>query len=168
MAAQQSQDTRVTVENVEYSILKKGDQVAVKGQMNGTNYYHHGIFLGHQVGVAHFGHIDQSKAKVRIVDLFHFMGGGNGVRNLFRIVFPKDKARSNEETAKTAEFLADREGGYSFYDLENNNCEHFATKCSTGLALSAEEKAIIDSGIDAAIPLIKEVTLATCPEHRAK
>lgn len=159
-------EQNISVENVEYSMLKRGDHVAVKGTMDGKPYYHHGIFLSHTAGVAHYGHVNQTEARVQIIDLFYFMGGGAGVRNIFRVTHKG--ARSGEEAAKTAEYLADRSGSHSVYDILNNNCEHFATKCKTGKALTADAKQTIDKCIDDAIPLIKKTTLATCPEHKVK
>ena len=95
-------------------------------------YYHHGIFLGHTIGVADFGttNITIDAATPRIVDILHFKGN----RPLIRYIYTK--CLSPEEAARNAEDLTAEPQKWGRYDLIRNNCEHFATRCKIGRAVS--------------------------------
>ena len=117
-----------------FRTLKRGDQIAVEGGQGGIEYYHHGIFLGHEKGVADFGGRDKSDAKPRIVDLLQFTDYGK--RRLVRINYINGQCLPSEVAADNAEKLVANPSRWGVYDLINNNCEHFAMKCKTGIAIS--------------------------------
>ncbi|XP_062609774.1 uncharacterized protein LOC134271588 [Saccostrea cucullata] len=130
--------TNITVssENVtQYSSLEPGDQLAVEGEMSGIDYYHHGIFIGHKEGIIDFGGPDKKSATVRRVDLLQFTDYGR--RRLVRITYPeKDQCLPPEDVVWYAEGLFENPHIWGPYDIIKNNCEHFATKCKTGIAVS--------------------------------
>lgn len=137
MSVQQFHDISVECENItEYRSLRRGDQIAVEGAMAGIDYYHHGIFLGHEQGVADFGGNNKKDAKPRIVDLLQFTDYGK--RRLVRIVYPDGQCLPPEVVAENAEKLVADPNRWGAYDLLKNNCEHFATKCKTGIAVSKQ------------------------------
>ena len=72
--------------------------------MVGIGYYHHGIFLAHEIGVADFGK-DKSGAKLRIVDIWQF--NDYGKRRLVRIQYGKGKCLDPERAAQNAENIVE-------------------------------------------------------------
>lgn len=48
-----------------FRTLRPGDQLAVAGEKNGIEYYHHGIFISHEEGIIHFGGENKADAQVR-------------------------------------------------------------------------------------------------------
>lgn len=102
------------------------------------NYYHHGIFLGHEIGIADFGADDAPKteAKPRQIDLFEFTD--NGKRCLLRFIYPKGTCQEAEAAAHLAEEVVRDPNLWGPYNLIKNNCEHFATRCKTGNAYSLQ------------------------------
>lgn len=135
MSVQQFHNIAIQSENItEYRSLKRGDQLAVEGESSGIEYYHHGIFLGHEKGVADFGGANKKDAKPRIVDLLAFTDYGK--RRLVRIIYPNNECLPPEIAAQNAEKLVVNPEHWGPYDLLKNNCEHFATRCKTGIAIS--------------------------------
>lgn len=114
--------------------LQQGDQIAVEGEQCGIDYFHHGIFLGHEKGVADFGGATKSDATVRVVDIMQFTIRGE--RKLVRINYPNGGCLSPEIVVKNAEKLVESPDMMGVYNVLKNNCEHFATKCKIGLAVS--------------------------------
>ena len=104
--------------------------------MAGIEYYHHGIFLGHDKGVADFGGANKTEARTRIVDILQFTDYGK--RRLVRINYPDGQCLPPEVAAANAEKLVEDPNRWGAYDLLKNNCEHFATKCKTGIAVSMQ------------------------------
>lgn len=116
-------------------VLKRGDHLAVEGQSTKVEYYHHGIYLGPSKGVADFGG-DGKQGKPRNVSLSQFTD--NGKRRLSRIVYTQGTCLPSEEAAQEAEKLIENPDRWGPYNLISNNCEHFATKCKTGYAVSKQ------------------------------
>ncbi|CAC5361873.1 unnamed protein product [Mytilus coruscus] len=114
--------------------LKRGDQIAVEGEQVGINYYHHGIFLGHEKGIAVFGGNNKLDGTVRNVDLLQFTNFGK--RKLVRINYPNNDCLPPEITAMNAEMVVADPHRWGPFDILKNNCEHFAVRCKTGVAVS--------------------------------
>ncbi|KAH3736738.1 hypothetical protein DPMN_043311 [Dreissena polymorpha] len=112
-------------------LLKVGDHIATPGHSAKLQYFHHGIYLGLEKGVADFGGDNKSDAKPRVIDLLEFMNG-----RLFRINYPFAKCLQPEESVSKAEELVHNPSQWKRYHLLSNNCEHFATFCKTGRAAS--------------------------------
>ena len=117
-----------------FRTLKRGDHIAVEGEVAGVKYYHHGIFLGHNIGVADFGGTNKADASVRVVDILQFTDQGR--RQLIRYLYRSTECLSQEEAARNAERLAANPHMWGAYDLVKNNCEHFATRCKIGRPVS--------------------------------
>ena len=75
-------------------------------------------------------------AKPRIVDILQFTDYGK--RRLVRINYTNDQCLPPEIAADNAEKLVENPNRWGAYDLLKNNCEHFATKCKTGIAVSMQ------------------------------
>ncbi|XP_045176336.2 egg-laying defective protein 26-like [Mercenaria mercenaria] len=125
----------ITAENItQLRSLKRGDHIAVQGEMAGVKYYHHGIFLGHEIGVADFNGTNKMNAIVRVIDILEFIGQGK--RRLIRYIYKSSECLPAEEAARNAEALAANPRLWGAYDVVKNNCEHFATRCKVGRAVS--------------------------------
>ncbi|XP_062596440.1 uncharacterized protein LOC134257878 [Saccostrea cucullata] len=119
----------VSVESVtEYRSLEPGDHIAVAGEQNGVEYYHHGIFISHKEGIIEFGGPDKRRAKVRRVDLFQFIDFGR--RRLVRIKYSAGQCLPPEVVVQEAKELLENPHRWGPFDMIGNNCEHFATKCN--------------------------------------
>lgn len=59
-----------------------------------------------------------------------------GKRRLVRINYPNGDCLPPEIVAENAEKLVEDPNRWGAYDLLKNNCEHFASKCKTGVAVS--------------------------------
>ncbi|KAL3832044.1 hypothetical protein ACJMK2_023723 [Sinanodonta woodiana] len=116
--------------------LERGAHIAVEGNVAGIEYYHHGIFLGHTIGVADFGGNDVSDAKPRIVDIYRFTEEGK--RKLYCIKYHPKQCLPPEQTARLAEEVVEHPSIWGPYDVIENNCEHFATRCKLGVAISKQ------------------------------
>lgn len=104
MSVQQSNDIEISSENVtEYRSLRPGDQLAVQGEMQGIEYYHHGIFISAEEGVIDFGGPNKREATVRSVDLLQFTDYGK--RRLVRITYPKGQCLPPEDVIDNAKKL---------------------------------------------------------------
>lgn len=104
--------------------------------MFGIKYYHHGIFISHEEGIIDFGGANKQDAKVRKVDLLEFTGYGR--RRLVRIIYPENQCLPPELVVNNAKELLQNPSRWGPYDAIKNNCEHFATKCKTGIAVSKQ------------------------------
>jgi cell wall-associated NlpC family hydrolase len=99
--------------------LQPGDHLSVRRR----GYTHHGIYVG-SGRVVHYSGEKFSKrdASVREVSLAGFLGGGSAT-----------VVRYGQRQAPEAIIAAARSKlGERQYSLVTNNCEHFATWCSTG------------------------------------
>lgn len=117
-----------------YRQLTPGDQIAVGGKLNGVQYFHHGIYVGGNIGVIHYGGENKTNAVIKDDDITVFWGSNK----LMKITYPKRKARDPEDVIKTAKRLKDNPAQWGSYDLIKNNCEHFATYCKIGKAVSTQ------------------------------
>lgn len=102
--------------------------------MEGVEYYHHGIFISAKEGVIDFGGRNKSDATVRSISLKEFTDDGG--RRLVRITYPKGQCLPPEVVVDNAKKLLKNPHRWGAYHIINNNCEHFATKCKTGRAIS--------------------------------
>lgn len=137
MSVQQFNNIAISSENVtEYRSLRPGDQLAVQGEMEGIDYYHHGIFISAEVGLIDFGGPNKREATVRSVDLLKFTDFGR--KRLVRITYPKGQCLPPEVVVDNAKKLLKNPHRWGAFDIITNNCEHFATKCKTGIAISKQ------------------------------
>lgn len=86
--------------------------------------------------MADFGGANKRDAKPRIVDLLQFTDYGK--RRLIRINYINGQCLPPEVVAENAEKLVQEPSRWGAFDLLSNNCEHFATKCKTGIAVSMQ------------------------------
>lgn len=116
--------------------MAKGDHIYVRCKWYGVPYRHHGIDMGDGT-VVHLGpekgqrisiRDDGRRFKVRRDSLEDFAGG----RKLE--VYAHASTLEPDQIVATAESFIGKPG----YDLMSNNCEHFATRCVTGVARSAQ------------------------------
>lgn len=102
--------------------------------MGGMPYFHHGIFVGGNVGVLHYGGENKKDATIKDDDLKVFWGE----KRLVRITYLNRKPRDPIDVIKTAEWLKDNPDEWGEYHLLKQNCEHFATLCKIGIAVSTQ------------------------------
>lgn len=135
MSVPQFNNIEISSENVvEYRSLRPGDQLAVQGEREGIDYYHHGIFISAEEGLIDFDGPNKREATVRSVDLLKFTNHGR--RRLVRITYPKGQCLPPEVVVDNAKKLLKNPHRWGAFDIITNNCEHFATKCKTGIAIS--------------------------------
>ena len=94
-------------------------------------YWHHGIYVGHRV-VVHFTDLREGKAagKIRTGTLTEFAAG-----TAIEVVH-YDKCDDVETVLRRAQMRLEDTG----YNVDDNNCEHFATWCKTGKHHSKQAK----------------------------
>ena len=97
-------------------------------------YYHHGIFLGHEKGVANLIGWTKHDSKPRLYDLQTFTYKMR--RPLIRINYTVDKCLPPEIVVENCENLIENPKRFGRFALFMNNCEHFATLCKTGTPYS--------------------------------
>ncbi|XP_030446109.1 protein LEAD-SENSITIVE 1-like [Syzygium oleosum] len=110
-------------------------------------YTHHGIYIGEGTVI----HFTRTGVDATCLDCFrregeklHSLRSYAYGRSLLRFMFTKrgtcttlPDTRLPQEVVNTARELHER-GGFGEYDLLNNNCEHFATFCRTGVRESTQ------------------------------
>ena len=131
--------------------LQPGDHIYVWRQL-GT-YSHHGIYTRSGKVIHLSGARGQSKSKstarVRESTLDEFLDGNQlrlvayGVKSSTREIKRKGtchvrSSRSVEKILETAEYYLQNPHQWDSYHLINNNCEHFAYYCKTGIKRSAQ------------------------------
>ena len=115
-----------------YRNLRPGDHIEAVG--DGYTYYHHGIFLGHDQGRNNVAEVVNEETAPRYTNLNSFTV--NGTKPLYRINYRQcDPAAQVVSRAK--HFVAHPEK-WGPYNLLSHNCEHFATYCKTGKAMSLQ------------------------------
>lgn len=144
--------------SVSFRSLRPGDHLAVLGDMQGVEYYHHGIFISAEEGIVDFGGESKRDATVRCIDLLQFTDFGK--RQLVRIIYPKGKCLPPEVVVENAKKLLRNPQWLRAYDMIKNNCEHFATKCKTGKAISKQVIAKFYECILNPLQIYKECALA--------
>ena len=120
-----------------FSSLKPGDHLSVKGALP-LNYNHHGIYLGPNRGVAEMGIRvtieDLQLTNPRIVSLDEFQDKDR----IYRINYKPKTYLPPKHTVRQAQYFVDNPTKWDRFNLLLNNCEHFATKCKTGKAVSKQ------------------------------
>jgi len=105
--------------------LSPGDHIYVKRRL----YSHHGIYTGDGRVIHYTGEEKEKKdPSVTETDIDDFLKGGKLKKRDYKTRLP-----SSETVSLAKEHLSDK--GYS---LTLNNCEHFATYCSTGMKKSSQ------------------------------
>ena len=114
--------------------LIRGDHIYVRRR--GLLYSHHGIYAG-EGNVIHFKGAEKEKRDpaVIITDIDNFLNGGKLRRRNYKKRLPH-----SESLRIAREHLSEK--GYS---LPGNNCEHFATYCTTGKKKSKQVRRAIGS-----------------------
>lgn len=120
--------------------LRRGDMLGVEGVSILGTYWHCGIYLGFENGVAHFTGESAILARLKIDCLTKFIAG----RPLIRIIFKRGKCLDPETTARKAEQFVKESEKWGTFNLLKNNCEHFAMTCKTGRAVSKQVGALDD------------------------
>lgn len=113
--------------------------------MFGNEYYHHGIFISFEEGIIDFG-ANKEKAQIRKVDLLEFTCFGT--RRLVRIIYLENQCLQPELVVKRAKELSRNPNEWKRFDIETNNCEHFATECKIGVAISSQVKEYMEKCIN--------------------
>lgn len=116
--------------------MARGDHLVVQGTLGGIPYQHHGIDLG-DGSVIHLAPQDgarvalwdaSSKFSVRLSSLDDFAAG-----RPCSVVRHEQPLDPDAVVAKAKSML-----GQTGYSLLDGNCEHFATLCATGRAVSRQ------------------------------
>ncbi len=106
-----------------------------------NNYYHHGVYLGDQLGgkcqVLHFSGADKDDAKPRICDILEFFKGAMD-NKVYRVDYENIPALPVEQIAETAQEVLDNPRHWPQYQIVANNCEMFASWLTTGNGVSLE------------------------------
>lgn len=102
--------------------------------MQGVKYFHHGIYVGEKVGVIHFGGETKPDVKIKDDDIMVFWGS----KTLIKITYPNGEDRDPKKVIRTATRLKNNPARWGKFDLIDNNCEHFATHCKIGKAVSTQ------------------------------
>lgn len=129
-------------EKIKSGKVEKGDHLRVSR----GDYYHHGIAVNSNEVIHFTGEKESSSgcgikdAIIKKTSLKSFLNGG-----ILDFVFYRTKSvKSPEETVEIAQSFLNRKVEYSVF---NNNCEHFATFCKTGVWHSQQANDIIPKGI---------------------
>lgn len=116
-------------------MLKPGDHIVVMDKEGNELTSHHGIFISPEEGIIHVAG-KKPNATVKKTDFYRFIKDLGDQKELWRVIY---------ETCSPPEVVVDRakqsfENSSSFghYSILKNNCEHFATHCKTGVAISIE------------------------------
>ena len=107
-------------------------------KVNRGTYAHHGIYVGRGKVIHHSGWSTGifKKGPIAMVSLEEFLDGGDlGVVEYGRKL-------SKEKILANARSKLDEEN----YSIFSNNCEHFATWCSTGTRKSAQVRVFLVGG----------------------
>jgi len=114
--------------------LIRGDHIYVR--RNGLLYSHHGIYAG-EGAVINYKGADKEKRDpaVIITDIDNFLNGGKLRRRNHKKRLPH-----SESLRIAREHLSKKR-----YSLRGNNCEHFATYCTTGKKKSKQVRRAIGS-----------------------
>lgn len=102
-------------------------------------YLHHGIFVGGSVGVIHFTGENKRNATIKAGDLESFCKDSI----LFKMRYLNVKPRDPKDVIRIAERLRKNPAEWGEYNLLSHNCEHFATHCKIGIAVSVQLEAKI-------------------------
>lgn len=113
-----------------FRVLHSGDHIAVKTTRLGEDFYHHGIFISNYDGVIDFG--AGQNGEVRRVSVKAFADG----EKILRVIYNHGECFPPEKVVKNARRYLENPESCGKYDIVNNNCEHFASKCKTGTARS--------------------------------
>lgn len=97
-------------------------------------YLHHGIFVGGSVGVIHFAGENKRNATIKVGDLKSFCEG----HSLLKVRYLNVKPRDPKDVIEIAERLRNNPAVWGEYNLLSHNCEHFATHCKIGKAVSVQ------------------------------
>lgn len=116
--------------------MARGDHLYVEDRLHGIPFQHHGIDMGDGT-VIHLAPVDGARLSWRdgsqrfVVrcDSLEFFAGGRVVK--IRVHSPPRHA--DQIVADAASML-----GKSGYNLLEDNCEHFATRCATGRSSSQQ------------------------------
>lgn len=115
-------------------LLNPGDHIVVVDKKGTELPSHHGIFIGHGEGIIHVaGRVPN--LTVRKTDFYVFIKNAVGDKNeLWRVIY--ENCSPPEEVINRAK--QSLENSFGSYSIFKNNCEHFATYCKTGIAISLQ------------------------------
>lgn len=126
--------------------LRQGDHIYVKRK--GRLYSHHGIYAG-QGMVIHYKGVEKEKKDpiVRKTEMDDFLNGGKLKRRDYKKRLP------HSETLRIAREHLSNNG----YSLAFNNCEHFATSCTTGKKRSIQVRKVVGGIVGVAFAVTANV-----------
>lgn len=105
--------------------MRRGDHIKVKRGI----YDHHGIFIGADQVIHYTGELAaKANAVVRLDSLESFLDGGIPELVPYGECFPDERVINRAQSRI----------GENLYDLFQNNCEHFARWCKTGVSESVQ------------------------------
>jgi hypothetical protein len=115
--------------------LTPGTHIKVRRSL----YWHHGIYIGSNRVVHHSGLFDNVfEGQVELISLTHFSKGCK-----VRVVKHKSSKLSGREIVERANSCL----GNDDYCVIRNNCEHFASWCSTGKKRSRQVDRIVKTSV---------------------
>lgn len=120
---------------LESKTLKPGDHIVVREKEGEIFFAHHGIFVSFEEGIIHLAGI-KPNITVTQTDFLRFIRGIGDKKELWRIIY-KSCSPADLVVERAQNFLKNPSmiGSYS---LIENNCEHFATACKIGTAISMQ------------------------------
>ncbi|XP_062598496.1 uncharacterized protein LOC134259917 [Saccostrea cucullata] len=124
---------------MEYRNLKIGDHICVDGKFKCCGYQHHGIYVG-DCTVIHFSGCFGKNAKIKDTDINIFAREGKREITRFQYI----NCKPPEDVVKVAREFCNGSRIWGKFDLVKNNCEHFATFCKTGNAISEQSERHIE------------------------
>ena len=138
-------ETRVVGIYFSFSVLKKGDQIAVFRKLVGDDigYYHHGIYISENQ-VIHFQGETMVEADGTQPDAYvhsvPFSTFASRDEMLYRVCHKEEKTLQENEVVSLAEEDCKGSAHKNTYKAESKNCEHMANKWKTGKSFSEQAK----------------------------
>lgn len=115
-------------------LLNPGDHIVVMDKEGSALASHHGIFIGYGEG---FIHVAGRDLTVKKTDFYVFITKAVGDNNeLWRVIY--ENSSPPEEVINRAKQSLENSSSFGSYSIFKNNCEHFATYCKTGVAISLQ------------------------------
>lgn len=116
--------------------MKPGDHIVVREKEGEEYSAHHGIFVSFEEGIIHLAGI-KPKITVKQTDFLRFYKKKMGDRKeLWKIIY--DNCSLAELVIERARNFLKNPSMIGSYSLIENNCEHFATSCKIGTAISMQ------------------------------
>lgn len=119
----------------EAGMLKPGDHIVVREKDGEKFSAHHGIFVSFEEGIIHLGGI-KPNVTVKQTDFLRFIQRMGDKKELWKIIY--DSCSPADTVVERAQNFLKNPSMIGSYSLIENNCEHFATNCKLGTAISMQ------------------------------